>query len=290
MYFDPDIIYIFNFPDWHKLLSFLKEKFPNKKFILDIKSPLLASGKKRYQIQKRGNDVFHLLNAIVTLSKSNISTWMPECNIEPIVYPLGLDVSTISHIKFPVERKKCSRFVYIGTLHKHRQLDLLIESFINFRGTVDEPVYLDIFGTGPDERRLYEFASNRLNSECIRFNGICSQSALFDKIPDYDAGIAYVPYNLYNESPSLKVIEYLASGLPVIASDTLAHKDLINQGFSINFFSNNINSLKQSLLEVFSQGFSEEKIKKNLKSIINFDYNHIIHQYFLPLFNSLLKQ
>jgi glycosyltransferase involved in cell wall biosynthesis len=288
-YFDPDIIYIFNFPDWHKLLSFLKRKFPNKKFILDIKSPLLASGKKRQKIQKGGDAVFHLLDAIVTLAKSNISTWMPNCDIESMVYPLGLDVSSVKHIKFPVERKKCSRFVYIGSLHKHRQLDLLIKSFINFRDSVDEPVYLDIFGTGPDEEHLRKIASAGSNSKCIRFNGICPQTDLFGKIPDYDAGIAYVPYNLYDKSPSLKVIEYMASGLPVIASDTFAHKDLINQGFSISFFSNTISSIKQSLFKFFSQGFSGEKIKDNLESINKLDYYNIIHQYFQPLFKNLLK-
>jgi hypothetical protein len=38
-YFDPDIIYIFNFPGWHVLLMSLKKEFPGKKYILDIKSP-----------------------------------------------------------------------------------------------------------------------------------------------------------------------------------------------------------------------------------------------------------
>jgi glycosyltransferase involved in cell wall biosynthesis len=288
--FNPDIIYIFNFPHWGKLVDSISAYFPDKKFILDIKSPLLAEGSKKLQIQDEGKRYHHLLDAIVTLSESNVPSWIPKCKIQALVYPLAIDLLSFDTSKIRLGRKKCQKFIYIGTIHPQRQLDSLIISFVNFSKKVNNEAILDIYGAGPDLERLRNYVHQNYDSGLICFKGICPQSELHKKLSDYDAGIAYVPYEKYNSSPSLKILEYMAAGIPAIASDTEAHLQLVKKGFSIDFFSNDVDSMTDSFYKIFNEGVTEKRSVQNLEAIKQFDYKNIIIDYFIPLFEKLITK
>lgn len=287
MYFDPDIIYIFNFPNWYTLLETIVNYLPDKKFVLDIKSPLLAEGKRRCHIQKSSCNAWKLLDSIVTLSEHNVFTWIPDCKIDPLVYPLSLNLSSFTIPNILLGRRKCFKYVYIGVLHPQRKLDLLIEAFKMFASIVKKSVTLDIYGSGPDEDRLRELIIENSNIGSVRFLGLKPHVELISKLNSYDAGIAYVPYSLYNSSPSLKALEYLASGIPVIASDTEAHMKLKKNGFTIDYFPNNTDGILRGLLYLYDHGFTKERISQNLQAIKNYDFDNVIKDYFIPLFNRL---
>ncbi|MCP4021133.1 MAG: glycosyltransferase, partial [Desulfobacteraceae bacterium] len=287
--FDPDIVYIFNYPSWPGLLGFLKKEFPDKKFILDLKSPLLAEGKKREEIQKNGMPAQDNLDAIVTLAKENVPTWIPDCSLDPFVYPLGIDLS-LFHAPSAMDRAHCLKFVYIGVIHEKRQLDLLIGIFHTFVTRKSTNACLDIYGAGPDQERLQEKISSLSHGNQIRLCGLVPQKELIQKLADYDAGIAWVPYEEYDTSPSLKAIEYMAAGLPIMASDTTAHRLLEKQGCSIDFFGNNESALLNGLVNISANGFSNERIKQNLDAVKVCDYHHIIQHYFEPFFKKLIKK
>ncbi len=287
-FFNPDIIYIFNFPGWHGLLMSLKKVFPDKKYILDIKSPLLADGQKRKEIQKNGESAHVNLDAIVTLSEHNVPTWIPNCTIKPMVYPLGIDLSSFNNLSV-LNRKKCFKFIYIGVLHAKRQLELLIETFSKFLMKTDQEVCLDLYGTGPDHERLQTIASFLPKGNCIKFHGLYPQKELIHILPTYDAGIAWVPCDEYDTSPSLKAIEYMAAGLPILASDTKAHRLLEKEGCSIDFFENTSSSLVKVLLKTYESGFTIQRIQQNSGVVKIFDYTRIIHDYFCPFFENITE-
>jgi glycosyltransferase involved in cell wall biosynthesis len=287
--FNPDIIYIFNFALWHILFSYLKKEFPNKKFILDIKSPLLAVGEKRKDIQEKGNSVFEKLDAIVTLSAHNVPTWIPNCTIDPLVYPLGMDLSLFQG-RSVIKRNTCLKFVYIGVLHAKRQLETLVKIFQEFAMRVGKNVSLDFYGTGPEHNNLEKWVSSLPEGKRIKFCGLYPQKELASILPTYDAGIAWVPNDEYNSSPSLTAIEYMAAGLPILASDTKAHRQLEDDGCFIEFFSNTPASLSEVLMRVCRNGFSQERIEQNFEVIKKYDYNTIIKDYFNPFFQKLIKK
>ena len=101
LHYNPDILYLFNSAVWFNLLKCLHKYFPDKKFILDIKSPLLADGERRRNIQEGGNNSYPFLDSLVTLSEQNIPTWIPNCTIVPMVYPLGTDLTSFTGSKTP---------------------------------------------------------------------------------------------------------------------------------------------------------------------------------------------
>lgn len=78
---------------WYALIEALKKALPTKKYILDIKTPLLIEHRERRVIQEEGSRSQRYLDTIVGLSEESVKTWIPDCSRKPVVYPLGIDVS-----------------------------------------------------------------------------------------------------------------------------------------------------------------------------------------------------
>lgn len=287
--FNPQIVYIFNFPKWPSLLNVLKDVCQQSKFILDIKTPLLVEGKNRQQIQAKGNAAQIHLDAIVTLSKESVLTWIPKCTIKPFEYPLGIDMSLYNPKSFLRQRDDFKKFVYVATLNPKRQTERLINGFVSFVQKYNSKAVLDIFGSGPELPSLKELIAARNLQETIRLRGLVQQDKLLVMLSDYDAGIAWVPTERYNDSPSLKILEYMAAGLPVIATNTKAHTKLLDQGFPLDLFNDNTESLSSALKQLSENGFSKNRVLKNLKDVAQFDYEKIIRDYFLPLFEQFVS-
>jgi len=286
-HFDPDIIYIFNYPEWYKLVDILKRKLPQKKIIFDIKTPLLPKGNKRQKIQEKGTLAQKHLDAIVTLSTESVKTWLPEYTHSPIVYPLGIDFSLFRPDFSVLENKNSLRFVFIGTLHPKRQIDVLIHAFKDFVDQSKKAVILDIYGGGPDLKRLEDMVLSFGMEKHIRLQGLKNQDDLIQLLPEYDAGIAWVPYENYDASPSLKSLEYMASGLTILASDTRAHKALVDQNFKVDLFSNNKESIVNALHKACANGFFKKHAIQNIKAVKKHDYGFIIRNYHFKLFKQL---
>ena len=285
--FKPDIIYIFNYAGWFHLLKTLKSELPAAKFILDIKTPLLAHGNRRREIQTLGSLEHDKLDAIVTLSFQSAQTWIPDFKTETIVYPLGIELSMFTPQDLKATQTCLNRFVYIGSLHPKRQTSLLINAFEEFSNKANAQVSLDIFGSGPDFENLKSCIADNEKNTTIKLCGLLPQSELLTVLPNYDVGIGWVPYQYYNDSPSLKVLEYMAAGLPVVASDTDAHKKLLAQDFSFELFSNEIPSFVSSLNALLENGFSAQRREQNYNAVKKYDYSYIIENYMLPLFEKV---
>lgn len=288
--FNPDLIYIFNFPNWFELLHRLKQKFPNKNFVLDIKTPLLVFDKQRREkIQEEGKQKQIYLDAIATLSKESVETWIPNCNTPIMEYPLGVDLGMF-HPSYPVkERQSCRNFVYVGSLHPLRQTERLIRAFHSFSQQVPDPVYLDIFGNGPDLNPLINLVEKLQASNHIRLKGLCDHKKLLKRLSRYDAGIAWVPYEHYDKSPSLKILEFMASGIPVLASDTTAHKSLVDDGLSFYCFSNHYTSMINAFKNSYKMGFAKETIINNISLLKRYNYEYIIDNYHKYFFEKIIK-
>lgn len=111
---------------------------------------------------------------------------------------------------------------YIGTIDFHKRLDLLLEAF----GILSEKrsnLVLVIAGDGPAFDKLeQEAGSNR-----VVLTGWVDHQRICELVNCFDIGIHHFagPYM----SP-LKIFEYMACGLPVIAPDIAAVREIFNDG------------------------------------------------------------
>src|SRR6056297_464294 len=252
-HFDPDLFYIFNFPEWPICVAELKNHFQEKSIVLDIKTPLLVQGEKRQWVQKEGQRAAKHLDVILTLSKESVSTWMPECNVPTCEYPLGIDISRFPDPTSFSQRNDIHKFVYTGTLKARRKINELIDCFLYASDVVKKNIQLDLYGRGLDNTILSKIENNGAHHGSVIYKGLLQQNDLYGLLPDYDAGVAWVPTENFFNSPSLKALEYMAAGLPILASNTNAHKKLADQFYFVYLFNNNKEDFVSSLKRYLSQ-------------------------------------
>lgn len=291
--FDPAIIHIFNHPDWAETAAKLRSFFPEKKIILDIKTPLLREGESRKQIQELGNTRQTSVDWIFALAYESLLTWIPNFQGNWSHYPLGIDANLFSRELKPVQQFP-KRFVYIGSINKVRRLGDLIAAFAIFYREENCGQTLDIFGSGArgDEEWLVSLVAQEGMEGIIRYRGLLPQDQLMKQLGQYEVGLAWVPSEKFNTSPSLKLLEYMMAGLGVVATATAAHRAMCDAGFSFQLAQDNTKEFAAALA-AFQRGwnvFSGSSQQKNHERARAFDYDQIFKNMLLPRYRSLVQR
>lgn len=155
---------------------------------------------------------------------------VPSEKIE--VLPNGVDLDLFDPSRVcaapPVHPRSDDSIVigFVGSLRRWHGLDLLIEAAAPLL-RADRRLRLVIAGDGP-ERSAVEQRTVRLGiGAAVTFLG----SVAHEEIPATIAGfeIAVSPRSVFYQSP-MKLLEYMAMGKPVVASDTENIRDLIEAG------------------------------------------------------------
>jgi len=126
-------------------------------------------------------------------------------------------------------RKKSPLGIYVGGLYRERGIYELIDaiSMLRDRGTEVEMLFV-----GPGKGNFIDLASSYVKSkgvsDIVRFTG----AVPFIEIPRYlrmgDFGVVMdYPERRKLNTVAVKVFEYMSAGLPVIASDLPAYRDVI---------------------------------------------------------------
>jgi glycosyltransferase involved in cell wall biosynthesis len=283
------IVIIGNYARWFEVASFLSNKKPDIKLILDVKSPLIVDGDEcEFERIKRQNlQGARFLSAVMSYTHASIDSWLPGYTGRKFIYPLGIKTSEFSNKHIETERVKCRKFVYIGSLQKFRKIDQLIEYFSNVSKESSENILLDIYGDGPEIQRLEKEIGNLGSNPSIRIQPPFSSDEKGTILSQYQAGIAWVPHNFYDESPSLKLLEYFASGLYPLATNTQAHEGYQKEGFAISFFTASYGSFKKAIINSMEKGVRKSDITTNQSLVKKYDWDSIAENMLLPIFHSV---
>ena len=176
--------------------------------------------------------IFHKMDLVLPTTK-----WMLECfakkGIEKskmMPYPNGIDLDRFSNAngeeirrRYGLEDSKV--VIYIGTLDKLRQLNVLIHAFSKVKKGKGN-VKLLMVGDGTDKSNLEELANDIGIKEDIIFTG----QVYFDEVQNFiaiaDVGVSPVPpLDFYKLSSPIKMFEYLAFGKPVVANDEIPEQE-----------------------------------------------------------------
>jgi glycosyltransferase involved in cell wall biosynthesis len=105
-----------------------------------------------------------------------------------------------------------------------------------------------------------------------------------------DVAISYVPINQnYNYNPPLKTFEYLACGLPVIATRTVSNSKIIKDGFNGILADDKVEDLATALSSLIRDRSKQAYLRRNSRnSIEEFDFDKITKTKLIPLYRQLL--
>ena len=118
---------------------------------------------------------------------------------------------------------------FVGTLKPWHGVDLLIEAFERLLARVPEARLL-IVGDGPERERLIAQCEHLGLADRVEFTGAVDPAEVGGHLSRMDVGVA--PYPRLSDfyfSP-LKVYEYLAVGMPVVASDIGQLQEIMRDG------------------------------------------------------------
>lgn len=288
--FQPNLIYMVNSPFFLRYIYVFKGLYPKIKWILDVRTPLLAKNKEYKKIRKSMFFAQFYVDKIISLNHKSVKTWIPYLFRSTSIYPLSLDMS-----KFDLSLTRTSKqedqikFVFIGTLHKLRRIDKLIEIFASSVNKINKKMIFDIYGSGQAIEELSDLVIKLNMQDHIHIKGILKQEKLFKLLPVYDVGIAYVPFDIYEDSPSLKSIEYAGAGLHIIASNTNAHVKYHKEGLQMSFFDNTSNSFIEAINYFIKSNDKEIVVQNNLKVVRKHHYSNIKDDFFIPYIKDLIN-
>lgn len=122
---------------------------------------------------------------------------------------------------------------FLGTLKPWHGTDLLLEAFAAAAGDDPDGWRCEILGDGPQREQLKQLADQLKVSDRVRFHGALAPAQVPAVLAHWDAAVAPYPAEADDHqhyfSP-MKVYEYLAAGLPTVASAVGELPHLINHG------------------------------------------------------------
>jgi glycosyltransferase involved in cell wall biosynthesis len=188
-------------------------------------------GKLRSLIFYAGHSIAHKLDIFMTAITNRIVTALNICNEKIIgIWPSG---ANIEDFKIAIETRSWAdenqpiRLVYIGAIHAERNLIAVIEAAIMAKKKgVD--LTLDIIGAGYQKELLQKLVENKGNG-FIKIWGPIPQTQIPKLLANYDIGVLPFPdVPKMNVSSAIKMFEYMAAGMPIMATKIEAHFRVFN--------------------------------------------------------------
>jgi len=172
------------------------------------------------------------------------------------VLPLGL--KTVVNKKAKTESTKLT-FGYIGTIHKLKNVGLLINAFKKVKGNAK----LIIWGNGQSEE-IKKIKNATFEDDRIEYRGGYTPKNLTEILSEVDIGI--IPSLI--ENYPLTVREFLSAGIPVIASKTGGIPEIVRDGINgILFNPTNEKELCRILQNVVNNPQLIKKLREGITPI-----------------------
>lgn len=209
-----------------------------------------------------------MYDRIVAITQETKSYWQ-KYSLQPIsVVHTGVDIK-----RFSKRQKNISntlRLVFLGRLIERKGCHVLLKALADIPHKILQHICLDIVGDGPSKQKLMTLANKYELTDIVRFCGETSCPEKFLKNSD----IAIFP-SLHGEGLQGVVLEAMASGLCVIATDTKTNKKLLTpkRGFLIK--PNSYKSISKQILFCFNNKNTVATYGKNAHNLVVKKYDWI---------------
>ena len=195
--------------------------------LLEVNAPLIQEQEKhrglvdRASAEQVAERVFRDATGLIAVSEE-IKTYLegyPGAEHRVHVVPNGVNPDRFSSDIKPLSLPKPGRFTvgFVGTLKPWHGLSILVEAFDRLHPHSSETRLL-IVGDGPERENLVANLSSRGLLETVHFTGAVAPEDIPGWLAAMDVAVAPYPDQTDFSFSPLKVYEYMAAGLPVVAS------------------------------------------------------------------------
>ena len=188
-----------------------------------------------------------------------------------IIAPNGVNISEFNAVKKTKQKDKLIG-VFVGVLIDWQLLPL----FRIINQLLEESKNLELWIVGEGDIGKYKKMVNEKNRYRVRFFGPLRHTEIINLLSKGDFGLAPFEKNATTEyAHPLKVVEYIASGLPVIVTDLKGSRAILgNKGFYMS--DDNPESIISYVKVLQNKKFREKISKEMLALSKNYDWETIM--------------
>ncbi|NIQ17163.1 MAG: glycosyltransferase [Candidatus Dadabacteria bacterium] len=171
---------------------------------------------------------------------------------------------------------------------KQRKLKNMINAFAVIIQNYPDAI-LDIYGDGDDRKNLEEYVNKYKLSDHIKFKGLVSRPELLSSLYNYDIGFSYIPEGLHDPAPALKTLEYLACGLPVVATDTSGNRLSVKDGYNGVLSTDSPQDYASAFIRLVQSEWYMDAVSNSVKSVLEYDWEAIVRKNLLPIYEKMMS-
>ncbi|WP_424017695.1 glycosyltransferase family 4 protein [Halorientalis pallida] len=150
---------------------------------------------------------------------------LPEEKIRLV--PLGVDTTAFAPVDTQSER---FHLCYLGSMREHRGLETVVDALNALPEAVQEQLVFELYGSIDDAYRA-ELEARADGSYELVWQGYVPHEEVPAAVGRCDCAVSPLPpLDGFEVSSPAKIYEYLALGLPVVATDITAHRNILADG------------------------------------------------------------
>jgi len=180
--------------------------------------------------------------------------------------PNGVDLALFREKRSKVRKKK-GRVVYVGTLKRFVDLEELLRAF-RILQTHEKEAELEIVGEGEGKHPMMRIAKKLGIGRRVHFTGFLPHEQAVEHMVEAEVAVLPLEDNEMNRARcSVKLLEYLASGLPVVANDVGEVSHILNRDAGIRVAPADTDGFAQGLAALLQDRNMRERMGKKAVEI-----------------------
>ena len=188
------------------------------------------------------------------------------------IIPNGVNLSLFKKS----EEKKQRKIVFTGAMYYHRGLDVLLDSIPKIVSQFPDVKFV-LIGSGTELENLKQKVDEKKIGKNVEFKGWIDRKEIPENLQDAVLGIG--PLRLTEVTKGalpIKVLEYMASSLPIIAQKGTLPKEIL-QDEKNGFFIRNSDDLAEKIILLLN----DEKMinsmgQKSFEMVEKFSWNYVV--------------
>ncbi|MGI0021811.1 MAG: glycosyltransferase family 4 protein, partial [Nitrososphaeraceae archaeon] len=166
--------------------------------------------------------------------------------------------------------------VFSGAMYYHRGLDILLEATTEIVKILPDTKFV-LLGEGPEMSRLQNEVIKKNLSKNVEFKGWIPRTEVPEYLSESLIGVGPLrSTDVTKNALPIKILEYMASSLPIIAAEGTLQKEVLADGHN-GYFIKNSEDLAQKIVLLLKDDKLREMMGKRSKDMVEeFDWKKVV--------------